>query len=1046
MTAELVSPAQDIEWTALAAGVLGIPADEVRRHAPTAPFLRLGGTSLRATEFAGLVERRLGRTVDMAALLGPDPLAEVVAASTPAIPRVVLPPVGGAALRPVGVVQESMVLSEQLQASAQFHLLFSAEISGPLDEVRWCAAIDVVTRRHEGLRTVFVLDRGELRMRVLDTWRPRILRPRLPPGGVVDVLETVHSLLRAAGLTLLRPLEQPPVVFALTRVDGTRAVASLLIHHAISDGWSIGELWSDILTAYDGDEFAAPAASSDIIAAVEQTEAAAVQAETRRTALAGAPLSVEISGDLRRPDVFDRRGVRLAFGLSDAARTSCEQVAGAAGVTRNAVLLAAWSLAVARRTGQADLLIGMAAAGRTSADLHHVFGLCTKIVPVRSRIEREDTVRDYLMRLALDMRGAMSAGDVPLEILAGALRPPRDLSRTSVIQVGFAAHDEVMPAGLSGRDLTLTIHESHCGGTVFDALLYVQRWTPEVRLCLEYASSVLTPAEAMVLAGQVDAALVEMATDLEAPLAAVRTVGPAARDRLVRTGTGPAIDAETGIWQLFESACERAPDAVALRDGPSGRPLTYTALRDAAARQAAALYEAGVRLGDHVAIGVPRGAAEIVGVLASLRLGAAFVGLDPAAPPSALAQIIGIAAPRAVLAAEQRAAELDAIAPGLTVVTLVDPFAADAPVPTDPPAQADPDRIAYVAFTSGSTGVPKGVRVPHRGVIRLVRDPDILLPGVTDHFLRLATLAFDAAILEIFSTLAAGGCLEIYPTPHLTPDDLAHFLHERGVTGAWLTAGLFRLVGRDRPEAFAGLRQLLAGGDVVPSVESRLVLDACPGLRLTNGYGPTENSTFTTVSHFDDPAALTESLPIGHPIAGTDVMVLDDDGRLLPWGAVGELCTSGAGLAVDYIDAPAETTRSFLTPSDGPRYYRTGDLVRWNGDGDLMILGRRDQQVKIRGFRVEMPAVEALLREHELVQDAVVFVTGMPGDRQLVAGIVASDPAALGRLRAFAAGRLPAYAVPVWWAVVPKFPLNRSGKVDMGQLVELARANVGDPV
>jgi acyl-CoA synthetase (AMP-forming)/AMP-acid ligase II len=277
--------------------------------------------------------------------------------------------------------------------------------------------------------------------------------------------------------------------------------------------------------------------------------------------------------------------------------------------------------------------------------------------------------------------------------------------------------------------------------------------------------------------------------------------------------------------------------------------------------------------------------------------------------------------------------------------------------------------------------------------------------------------------------------------------ELSRFLRDREISGLWLTSGLFRLVADDEPAAFRRVRQLLTGGDVVPPGQARRVLDQCPGLRLTNGYGPTENTTFTTVHHVDDAVAVDDPLPIGRPIAGTTVTVLDDDGELLPPGAVGELCAAGDGVAVDYLDAPAETARSFVRPPAGPRYYRTGDLVRWDGAGRLRYLGRRDQQVKVRGFRVELAAVARVLRGHPQVRDAVVAATTDPGERRLVAGVIADPhPDLVGSLRTFAEQRLPGYAVPALWARVDVLPVTANGKVDVSRLLQLARAFAPPPV
>ncbi|HKS98466.1 MAG TPA: AMP-binding protein, partial [Rugosimonospora sp.] len=378
-------------------------------------------------------------------------------------------------------------------------------------------------------------------------------------------------------------------------------------------------------------------------------------------------------------------------------------------------------------------------------------------------------------------------------------------------------------------------------------------------------------------------------------------------------------------------------------------------------------------------------------------------------------------------------------------------------------APADPSRIAYVAFTSGSTGQPKGVPVPHRAVVRLVRGVDHVRLGPGERYLRLAPLAFDASTLELFAPLLSGAGIEVYPDGPVTPTDLARFLTERGVTVLWLTAGLFRLVADHRPEAFARVRQVLTGGDVVPAAQVRRLLRRYPGLRVTNGYGPTECTTFVAVHHLDSAAEVTDPVPIGRPIAGTRVFVLDEHGHPVPPGAVGELCVGGPGLADGYLGAPEETARAFgqvspgehsrsrvlaeastpdVTPDAGERLYRTGDLVRWDGRGRLAFLGRRDNQVKVRGFRVEPDAVARRLRAHPRVRDAVVAGVGEPGtDRQLLAAVLVEEPApTVGELRAWVGAELPSYAVPELWSCTDAFPLTGNGKVDLRTLAALATA------
>jgi amino acid adenylation domain-containing protein len=958
-------------------------------------------------------------------------------------------------------------VSEQVYGGSPFHLLFSADICGPLDPARLELALARLTRRHPSLRTVFTCDdSGTLTGRVLPTWQPTLVQQELPAQTGGDLVADVHTLLAPAAAGFLRPFERPPVVFVLSQADDHRAILSLVVHHAVVDGWSIGLLWRELATEYemactrpsgevtvqDMDPAVVPFAEPMVALGRADTVQDSLRQRTRM--LDGLPATVQVPSDLERPQRRTLAGTRLVFGLSDAARLGCASLAGELGLTRNTILLAAWALVVARRAAVSDLVMGMASAGRSTAESLHVVGLYANLLPVACQVTGHGSVADYLHQTASAMRTAMDASEVPFDDIIAALGLGGDESRNPLVQVAFAAHDELIPAVLHSGDLTLEIREGHCGGTSYDALLYVQRWGDNPRLALEYATAVLRADEAAALARAVDRTLAEMAATPHGRLADVTTMTAAQRRRLESLGTGPAAVGGTGLWPLIEQAALRCPDAVAVRDGDPARTMTYRELLRAAEVQSAELCAAGVSEGDSVALAVRPSAREIVAILAVLRLGAAYVGIDPGTPPAMLGAMLDAAGAAVVLGDEDRLTSLGDVLDGRAVLGIADPWrsaASDRPVPAA--ASAGPDHIAYVAFTSGSTGAPKGIRVPHRGVVRLTLNPAYLRPGACERFVRLAPLAFDASTLEIFAPLVIGGTVEVFPGHHVTPAELAEFLDTRRITGLWLTAGLFRLVADYYPDAFAGVRQVLTGGDVVPAGQVASVLRACPGLRVTNGYGPAENTTFTTVHHVDDAVAAEDPLPIGRPIQGTGVLVLDAAGRMVPPGGIGELYTYGDGLALGYAGLPAETAHAFghLSPETRQRLYRTGDLVRWDTAGRLCFLGRRDRQVKIRGFRIELDQVARVLREHPAARDVAVVATGStPGDRRLLAGIVVNtgardDPARPESLRAFAADRLPAYAIPSLWAVVPELPVTRNGKLDAARLHELATGQESRP-
>ncbi|MFJ8434005.1 amino acid adenylation domain-containing protein [Kitasatospora sp. NPDC094019] len=1048
-----VPPLRAEPWTAPAAQVLRLPEPELRRRAATASFVALGGTSLRAIELAALAERRLGLAPEVGALLGPLPLAQVLATAAPvrSSPDPADDPVDDGAVtdvpRAASVGEYSMLLSDQAHPSTAHHLLFSAEVRGLLDERRLAGAITALAARHEALRTVFLDQDGRTAARVLPDWRPALIRQELRPAEGSDPVAAVHAVVGPAGRDLLRPFDRPAAAFVLTGLGPGHYVLSLLVHHALVDGWSVGLLWRDLVAAYRGDLPTGRAPSPRTAVREEDSERARAALAARLPELAGAPTTIELPSDLARPRVADRRGARLGFALGPGAMAAAQVLGRATGLTRNTLLLAAWSFVLGRRAGIPDLLIGMASASRTGA-AHDVVGLLTRIQPVRCRPEPTSTVREFLDRVGADIRRALDTGAVPSERIVSAMGAGGDPRRNPLTQFAFAAHDELVPGTLTAGEVTFDLHEGHCGGSVFDAVLYVQQWSAERSvLALEYATSVLGFADATALATELDAVLVEFAIDLDAPLATVGDPSTPARTARERLAAGPPPPDRTGLWQLFEQACRTHPDAVAVADAGADAAgdlrLTYRQLHRAAEQQSAVLAAAGVGVGDHVVLAHGRSTQELVSVLATLRLGAAYVGLDEGAPDAVARRVMSAVAPKALLGDTRRLAPL-----GADSAPLVDPWE-----PGDaeavPAAAADPDRIAYIAFTSGSTGVPKGVRVPHRGVTRLVTGPGVLEPGAAERFLRFAPLAFDASTLEIFAPLTTGGTVEIHSAPHLVPSAFRDFVRGRGITGLWLTAGLFRLVADHEPAAFRGVRQVLTGGDVVPPAQVRRALEAAPGLVVTNGYGPTENTTFTTVHHVRDRVEVEDPLPIGRPVPGTSVAVVDEHGRPVPPGAVGELHTAGDGLAADYLDAPDATARAFVTGPDGRRHYRTGDLVRWDGAGRLRYLGRRDNQVKVRGFRVELDGIAHVLREHPDVRDAVVVPTPGAGERLLVAAVVADDsPRLLAALAAHAGRLLPGYAVPTLWTVVGELPLTPNGKVDTAVLaaagVPLA-ADVHDP-
>ncbi|CAM5331376.1 amino acid adenylation protein [Streptomyces spiroverticillatus] len=533
----------------------------------------------------------------------------------------------------------------------------------------------------------------------------------------------------------------------------------------------------------------------------------------------------------------------------------------------------------------------------------------------------------------------------------------------------------------------------------------------------------------------------------------VRTAGRAAPDAPIARLVLPA-DEGPAFWGTPQAPIEAAriddliaghaasdPEAVAV--SCAGQSLTRAELDACATALAARLQFHGVGPDSVVAVLMHRSVDLIVALVAVLKAGGAYLALNPDDPAARLADLTRDAGVEVALAQGDLAGLVPA---GITVVGPAEPLD-QAPAWT-PPTGLTPDHLAYVCYTSGSTGEPKGVGVPHRAVARLVRGTDWVDIRPDDVFLHLSPVSFDAATFEIFGALVNGCRLAVLPGGRMEMDRLAATVQDERVSVLLLPTGLLHATVSSTIDAFTGVRHVLTGGDVASAEHVRRLFEAHPDVRFTNGYGPTENTTYTTCWTTDTPPA-SASVSIGGPISGTSVAILDEDLNPVPTGVAGELYAAGEGLAVGYLGKPGATAARFVPhpfPSrPGERTYRTGDLARRRADGGVEFIGRADQQVKVQGYRVELGAVEdALTRSPDVAVAAVAAQREPQGGKRLIAYVVPADPQAdtaelVAGLRKRLGAELPAYMVPWAVLVLPGLALNRNGKVDRRALPAVTR-------
>ncbi|MCY1033947.1 non-ribosomal peptide synthase/polyketide synthase [Corallococcus sp. BB11-1] len=1026
----------------------------------TESFFDLGGHSLLATQVASRLRTSLGVDVRLREMFD-NPTVEALArqiedrvpeaARAPRAPAITARP--GVTSAELSFAQQRLwFLDQYAPGSALYNMPAALSLEGTLNVSALTWAFTELVRRHQVLRTTF---------QVLDGTAAQVFAPPAPWRLSVESLEHLSPSEREdeAGRLAQEEARQPfdlargPLLRTrLLRLAEREHLLLVTQHHIISDGWSIAVLVRELVTLYAARLADKPSPLPELPIqyadyAVWQREwlrgdALEAQVGYWRKQLEDAPSALELTTDHpRTPDTRNPGtwlGVELPLELMQSLRALCQQE----GATLYMGLLAGLQALLARYSGQDDICVGAPVAGRTQAELEGLLGFFTSTLVLRTKLDGDPTFRELLGRVKDVTLGAYAHQDVPFEKLVETLQPPRMPGRTPFFQVALVM--------LNTPSLELTVpgvqiqHLELDSGTAKFDFTFTLRESPEgIVGALEYRTDLYEAATAERMVAHLHALLKDAVAHPEQRLSTLSLLSDDERHRVLVewNATAAPYPRDTAVHALFEAQAARTPEAVAVEF--QGRTLTYAALDRRANQLAWHLRKGGLAPGARVALCLERSLELPVAVLGILKAGAAYVPLDPEAPLERQAFFLEDTGAAWVLTSEAMKQHLPATAPRRL---LLDAEAAllDAEPDTAPESPLGADALAYVLYTSGTTGRPKGVCVPHRAIVRLVMGTDFARFGPDEVFLQLAPLAFDASTFELWGCLLHGGRLVLAEPKATSLEELGRTLDAHHVTTLWLTSALFEQLAATEPEALARVRQVLAGGDVLNPVRVREHV-ARAG-RLVNGYGPTEGTTFTTCHVMTDADAVETPVSIGRPIANTRVYVLDEHLRPVPPGVPGELYVAGDGLAWGYLQRPALTAERFLpdafSDAPGARMYRAGDRARWRADGTLQFLGRRDAQVKLRGFRVEPGEIEAVLLGHASVREAVVLARDdMPGGRALVAYVVprattapaqAGAPALLDvtALRGWLRERLPGYMVPSAIVLRASLPVTRNGKVD----------------
>ena len=949
---------------------------------------------------------------------------------------------------PLSFSQERLWLLEKIGGlGSAYHIANAVHLHGEIDIDALNGALTEIVRRHEILRTT-IETHGEHGVQVIRAATPIRLAP-------VELAESELSARLERNKNEVFDLAKGPLYrFELIRYSPQDHVLSVVIHHIATDGWSVSVLLRELSALYGALKAGLPSPLGEL--PVQYADYAIWQRRSFDGAalqggidywcrnLAGTPALLTLPWDRPRPAVQSHRGDTVTVSLPATLRDSLKALANDTGTTLYMVLLAAFNVVLGRWSGQQDVVVGTAIAGRTEASLEPLIGFFTNTLALRTDLSGDPTFRVLLSRVREQTLNAYTHQHVPFERIVGVLQPVPDLSRQPIFQAMFLLQNVPRPTGgLSGLKLK-QIPRTHTT-TKLDLSLYLTESPTGLHGYVEYATDLFDKATIERLCSHLRAVLGSIVSDPAQRLSEIRLLSDHEIDvQLHAWAQGDALPA--ALPPVHESFADRArlhPDAVALTDGAAR--LTYGELDRRANQLAHHLRTLGVGHETIVGLSLTRSFDLVVGLIAILKAGAAYLALDPGYPLARLEWMVEDARPSVIVTRSELTARLPS---GASIVALDADAARIAAQPeTAPAVTTDANDLAYVLYTSGSTGRPKGVLGTHGSVAaRMVAacpgDDDAGEPRV---YAQKTTPNFIDLLWEVFMPLTHGHSVAILDQQTTRdPLDMIRAMHEAQVTHITLVPSLLRALiesERDLASALPRLRYWVSTGERLPDDLASLFYGAAPHARLVNIYGTSE---FWDATAYDVPANMQggfgNGMPIGSPIGGMRVYVLDEAMNLVPAGTPGELYVGGRGVARGYLRQPALTAQQFVPDPfvAGARLYRTGDRARWLRSGVLEFVGRADYQVKVRGFRIELGEIEnALLAWPSIAQAVVVARAADDGDVRLGAFVVAqrdeggtAAAVEVDALRAALSARLPDHMMPDAIVVLEALPLTPNGKCD----------------
>ena len=962
---------------------------------------------------------------------------------------------------PLSFAQQRLWFFDQYEpGSTAYNLPAALRLEGPLDVSALERAFNEMVRRHEALRTTFAL-REETPVQIVHEPEPLDIE-------ILDLRELASDVRnlsshRIADEQARQPFDLstgPLFVLKLLRLDDEDYVLVITMHHIVSDGWSIkvfireiGELYGAYSSGVEPRLPELPIQYADFAEwQRERLQGAELDKHLDywRTQLSAAPGTLELPWDRPRPPFKTSTGSVLPFKLPPALSAGLSDLSRREGATIFMTFLAALNVLLYRYSWQEDILVGSPIANRNRTEVESLLGFFVNTLVIRTDLSGGPTFRELLGRVRNVALEAYAHQDLPFEKLVEELQPERSLSQTPLFQVLFHMQN-ALAEDLKLARVRVTSFAIEDDTAKFDLSLTITEGESGPSGSFNYNADLFDRATIERMSGHLGMLIESILDDPDQKISRLSLLRESERDLVLRDWNATKADYpdEHSVAAIFEQQVHRRPDATAVVFDQ--QISSYGELNRRSNQLARCLRELGVGLDTVVGICLEREPEMIIAMLAALKAGGAYMPLDPEFPGHRLKTMIDTSEAGAIVT---RASLLDRFPSGAALSVCLDEDSKRiASYSTDNlPKTCGAEGLVYVMYTSGSTGVPKGIGITHRGVIRLLFGTNYAELGRNHVLLQLASPGFDASTFELWGALLHGGVSVLMDGRTATVDEIQETIEKNRVDTAWLTSSLFNSVIDENPQALSPVKQLLIGGE---ALSTRHVIEAqrlLPGTQIVNGYGPTEGTTFTCCHKLGhETADYFRGIPIGAPIANTRVYILDGEMNPAPIGVIGEIYVGGDGLARGYVGQPDLTAGAFLPglgdQGPGERFYRTGDLGRHRTDGTIEFTGRIDHQIKLRGYRIEPQEIEAAMSSHPSVKQCVVDLrVHQSGAQELAAYVVPAVEADVSssELRSYIEQRLPHYMIPSSFLFMEALPLTPNGKVDRKALPEPGRRRTAE--